>query len=70
MGLRSGFDEHYQIEKEADYIHRCRTNATTSTEYEKWVEQGKELARQIRTEYGHSDRLSNSIIEAHYLDRD
>ena len=42
MGLRSGSDEHYQIEKEADYIHRCRTNATTSTEYEKWVEQGKE----------------------------
>ena len=42
MGLRSGSDEHYQIEKEADYIHRCRANATTSTEYEKWVEQGKE----------------------------
>ena len=68
--LRSGSDEYYKLEEEADNIHRCRANATTTIEREKWVEQGKELTRQMYAEYGRSDKMVKGIVESHYLDRD
>ena len=67
--LRSGSDEYYKLEEEADNIHRCRANATT-IEREKWIEQGKELTRQMYAEYGQSDKMVKGIVESHYLDRD
>lgn len=63
--LRSGSDEYYKLEEEADNIHRCRANATTTIEREKWIEQGKELTRQMYTEYGRSDKMVKGIVESH-----
>lgn len=69
MGLVNGSDEYWKIHDHAERICNKKCDSTGS-EREMWDERGKNLADQLREEFGYGDRVVKDLIERYYLDRD
>ena len=69
MGLVNGSDEYWKIHDHAERIYNKKWDSTGS-EREMWAERGKNLADQLREEFGYGDRVVKDLIERYYLDRD
>lgn len=67
--LKSGSDEYWKLEEQAEYIYRQAADARNSDERRRWAERGKNLAYRMREKYGLSDEVVERLISNYYLDR-